>query len=52
MENNEFNYTTDQIADVYAKLEVAKILIDMGTKMAKQAENDIKFYRIANKLED
>lgn len=48
MENNDFNYTTDQMAEIYAKLEVAKLLMKMGSDMAKQAETDIKFYRMTN----
>jgi hypothetical protein len=52
-ENNEFKYSNDQIADIYAKLEVAKLLMKMGSEMAKQAETDIKFYRMTNAgLED
>lgn len=46
----EFNYNIDQISEIYAKLETAKLLIKMGTDMAKQAENDIKFYRMTNTL--
>jgi hypothetical protein len=49
-ESNEFKYSNDQIADIYAKLEVAKLLMKMGSEMAKQAETDIKFYRMANNL--
>lgn len=49
--DENFRYSTDQITDVYAKLEVAKLLIKMGTDMAKQAEMDIKFYRMTNGLE-
>jgi hypothetical protein len=50
MENefNHSNYTTDQMAEIYAKLEVAKMLTKMGTDMAKQAEADIKFFRMTN----
>lgn len=48
MQNGDFHYTTDQIAEIYAKLEVAKMLIKLGTDMAKQAETDIKFYRMTN----
>jgi hypothetical protein len=50
--NNEFNYSSDQIADIYAKLEVAKLLMKMGSDMAKQAETDIKFYRMNNPAAD
>ena len=50
--NNEFNYSSDQIADIYAKLEVAKLLMKMGADMAKQAETDIKFYRMTNATPD
>ncbi len=51
-ENNEFKYSNDQIADIYAKLEVAKMLMKMGSDMAKQAETDIKFYRMTNIVGD
>lgn len=51
MENDDFNYSTDQITDIYAKLETAKMLIKIGTDMAKQASDDIKFYRMTNNLE-
>jgi hypothetical protein len=50
--NNEFNYSEDQIAGIYAKLEVAKLLMKMGSDMAKQAETDIKFYRMTNPTPD
>ena len=55
MESNEFNhdnYTTEQMTEIFAKLEVSKMLIKMGTDMAKQVEADIKFYRMTNGLED
>jgi hypothetical protein len=41
-------YTTDQVAQIYAKLEVAKMLIKLGTDMADQATTDIKFFRMTN----
>lgn len=50
--SNEFNYSEDQIAAIYAKLEVAKLLMQMGSDMAKQAETDIKFYRMTNAAPD
>ena len=53
MENefNHSNYTTDQMAEIYAKLEVAKMLTKMGSDMAKQASDDIKLYRMTNGYE-
>lgn len=51
MQNDDFSYTTDQMAEIYAKLEVAKMLTKMGTDMAKQAADDIKFYRMTNNME-
>lgn len=51
MANEDFNYSTDQMAEIYAKLEVAKMLIKLGTDMAKQADDDIKFYRMTNRIE-
>lgn len=53
MENEGMqNWTTDQMAEIYAKLEVSKMLMKMGTDMAKQAADDIKFYKMTNGLED
>lgn len=51
-ENNGFKYSNDQIAEIYAKLEVAKMLMQMGSDMAKQAETDIKFFRMTNVTSD
>jgi hypothetical protein len=48
MINDDFQYTTDQIAEIYARLETAKLLMKLGTDMAKQVEIDIKFYRMTN----
>lgn len=48
MTNDDFRYTTDQIAEIYARLEVSKMLIKLGTDMAKQVDTDIKFYRMTN----
>jgi hypothetical protein len=50
--SEDYNYSTDQIADIYAKLEVARLLMKLGSDMAKQAETDIKFYRMTNNLPD
>jgi hypothetical protein len=50
--SEDYNYSTDQIADIYAKLEVAKLLMKLGSDMAKQAETDIKFYRMTNPTPD
>jgi hypothetical protein len=46
------DYSADQIAEIYAKLEVAKMLMKLGTEMAKQAETDIKFFKMTNKIPD
>ena len=51
-ENDGFVYSTNQVSDIYAKLEVAKLLIKMGTELAQQAETDIKFYRLTNSVSD
>lgn len=48
---NGFSYSTDQMAEIYAKLEVSKMLIKLGTGMAQQAADDIKFYRMTNGME-
>jgi hypothetical protein len=46
------DYSTDQIAEIYAKLEVAKMLMKLGTEMAKQAETDIRFFKMTNNVPD
>ena len=54
MESEDFNgfrYTNDQMAEIYAKLEVAKMLTKMGTDMARQAADDIKFFRMTNDVD-
>lgn len=51
MQEENFNYSVDQMSEIYAKLEVAKMLTKMGTEMARQAADDIKFYRMTNGLE-
>ena len=52
MANEDFNYSTEQMTEIYAKLEVAKMLTKMGTDMARQAEMDIKFYRMTNGIDN
>lgn len=47
-EFGDFTYSNDQIAEIYAKLEVAKLMMKMGAELAKQAETDIQFYRMTN----
>jgi len=46
------NYSEKQIAEIYAKLEVAKMLTEMGTKLAKEAANDLSFFKITNGIPD
>ncbi len=46
------NYSSEQLAEIYAKLEVAKILSEMGAKMAKEAANDLTFFKITNGIPD
>jgi len=48
---NEFEglpFTGDQLAQIYAKLKVAQILVERGTQMAKEAANDLEFFKITN----
>ena len=52
MDSEDFNYTTDEIAEIYSKLEVARILTKMGTEMAREAADQIKFIKITRGLED
>lgn len=48
MTDTNYEYTMEQIADVYAKLERSKQLIQAGTDIAYQVQTDIQFYRITN----
>jgi hypothetical protein len=45
-------YSTDQLAEIFAKIEVAKMLTDMGGKLAKEAANDLAFFKITNEIPD
>lgn len=47
-EFGDFTYSNDQIAEIYAKLEVAKMMMKMGAELAQQAETDIQFFRLTN----
>lgn len=47
-EINGYQYGEEQLIELLAKLEVARMMIKRGTELAKSVENDIKFYRIAN----
>lgn len=49
-ESNGYKYTEEQMIEVYAKLKIAQIMIERGTKMAREAEETIKFYRITNEI--
>lgn len=51
MQDENFNYSVDQMSEIYTKLEVAKMLTKMGSEMARQAADDIKFYRMTNGLD-
>lgn len=46
------NYSTAQVAEIFAKLEVAKMLTEMGAKLAKEAANDLTFFKITNEIPD
>ncbi len=46
------DYSSEQLAEIYAKLEVAKILSEMGAKMAKEAASDLAFFKITNGIAD
>lgn len=39
-----------QLSKISAKVEVAKILMEMGKKLADEAESDIKFYSMTEDL--
>jgi hypothetical protein len=48
MDVNGFEYNIDQVAEIYAKLEMAKIMMAESTRLMQEAETAIKFYRITN----
>ena len=45
-------FSPDQLKDIFIKLEMSRMLIKMGADMAKQIEEDIKFYRTIGDIED
>ena len=47
-EQGGYTYSRDQISEIYAKLEVAKLLSQMSKDIAAQAADDVKFYRMTN----
>lgn len=51
-ESNGYKYTEEQMIEVYTRLKVAQLMIEQGTKMAREAEETIKFYRITNEIAD
>lgn len=51
-EANGFRYTEEQMLEVFTKLKIAQLMIEQGTKMAREAEEAIKFYRITNGVGD
>lgn len=50
-ELNGYKYSEEQMIDLYARLKIAQIMVERGTALAKQVENDIKFYRMTNQIE-
>jgi hypothetical protein len=45
-------FSPDQLKDIFIKLEMSRMLIKMGADMAKQIEEDIKFYRTIGDIEE
>jgi hypothetical protein len=45
-------FTPEQLKDIFIKLEMSRMLIKMGADMAKQIEEDIKFYRTIGGVEE
>jgi hypothetical protein len=50
--NENRDYPVDQLASVFAKIEVAKMLTEMGAKLAKEAATDLSFFKITNEIPD
>tara|TARA_R110000782_G_scaffold81629_1_gene161106 strand:+ start:130 stop:303 length:174 start_codon:yes stop_codon:yes gene_type:complete len=41
-------FTSEQMKDIFVKLTTSRVLIKMGENMAKEIEEDLKFYRAVN----
>jgi hypothetical protein len=40
----------EELAKISAKVTVAGLLMEQGRKLAEEAENDLKFYKITNNM--
>ena len=44
-------FTGDQLAQVLAKVKIAQILTERGMQMAREAANDLEFFKITNGID-
>lgn len=44
--------TDDQITELWAKSEIAKILMKQANQLLEEIKNDVDFYVMVHKLED
>jgi hypothetical protein len=58
-DNEDFNFDLskyadamdqEKLAELWAKVEVAQMLIDQSQKLTKQVYDDIEFFRMASKF--
>ena len=58
-ENNGFEYDftplrgaipSEQLAEIWSKAEIAKILMNRATALAEEVKNDIDFYLMVNRI--
>lgn len=43
---------SEELANISAKVTVAELLMERGRKLAAEAENDIKFYKLTREIQD
>jgi hypothetical protein len=60
-DNSDFNFDvskyadsvdTEKLADLWAKVEVAKIMMDQATKLTRQVYADLEFYKMTSTFRD
>jgi hypothetical protein len=43
---------TEKLSDLWAKVEVAKIMMDQATKLTRQVYADLEFYKMTSTFRD
>lgn len=60
-DNNDFNFDLskyansldrEKLSDLWAKVEVAKIMMDQANKLTRQVYADLEFYKMTSNFQD